>query len=355
MIDNTKGAELCATHDNPNPSSSDCVSAYDETYKGKVDLSRKVIVGAPVQKSPLHWTVPYSVQDEAGNKAQIVWRDIIVEEVDLGDVEARVRREVLKGRDVEIKRAVDKALEAERREANSRNARKQATAVGSRECPSCPKCDCTAVGGGSVDMEAACDAICDRRPPTCPAVNGNSSRTSMFDEDSLVLLALLWLERFFPPSAVPIILFVMIVFGIVSILRWILSLLFYQRSYRPSDYSRYAGREGELRNQVTVFGGDGVYQNGIPASSHTPANGARQGGSGGAFSGPPRASTSLGGNDGGLFTPSPARHAAAGAAGHVGMSGAPVADGGDIYASSPIITPSRTGDGVHRRRSPYTS
>jgi hypothetical protein len=349
MIENTQGAELCATHDKPNPSSSDCVDAYDETYKGKVDLSRKVSVGAPVQKSPLHWAVPYNVQDEAGNKAPTVWRDVIVEEVDLGDVEARVRREALKGRDTDIKRAVDKALEVERREASSRSAARNQQATPA-ECPKCRKCDCASVPGGGVDMEAACDAICDRRAPTCPA-----DGRSMFDDDSLVLLALLWLERFFPPSTLPIIFFVIVVFGILLTLRWILSLLFYPRSsYRPGDYSRFARREGEVRNQVTVFGGGGgVYQNG------TPATGTRQGV--GAVSGPPRASTSLGGGDGSLFTPSPARHhaPATGVTDHIGMSAASVANGGavdqmDIYANSPRITPSKTGDGVHRQRSPYT-
>ena len=34
MIRETAGAELCATHDHPNPSPDECVKAVDHTYKG---------------------------------------------------------------------------------------------------------------------------------------------------------------------------------------------------------------------------------------------------------------------------------------------------------------------------------
>ena len=62
----TAGAELCATHLNRNPDPSDCVQAHNVTYSGRVDLSKKVVVGEPIQKSNLPWSVPYDVKDELG-------------------------------------------------------------------------------------------------------------------------------------------------------------------------------------------------------------------------------------------------------------------------------------------------
>ena len=80
-----------------------------------MDLSRHVVVGEPVQKSSIRWSVPYNVKDAAGNRAHTVWRDIFVEEVDLANVEARVRQEVLQTRKAEIQKAVDQALAEDRR------------------------------------------------------------------------------------------------------------------------------------------------------------------------------------------------------------------------------------------------
>ena len=67
-----------------------------------MDLSRHVVVGEPVQKSSIRWSVPYNVKDAAGNRAHTVWRDVVVEEVDLANVEARVRQEVLQTRKAEL-------------------------------------------------------------------------------------------------------------------------------------------------------------------------------------------------------------------------------------------------------------
>lgn len=140
----TGGAELCASHTNTSPNASDCAIAYDETYRGRVDLSKNVVVGKPVRKSATRWSVPYDVKDEAGNEAETVWRDILVEEVDLSNVESRIRKEVMQDRQREIDEAVAKALA------------KEARAAG--KCPTCPPCDCS----GNADV-SSCDDVCSNK------------------------------------------------------------------------------------------------------------------------------------------------------------------------------------------------
>ena len=91
MIKITSGAELCATHTNTKPSPLTCVKAIDYTHLGNVNLSSKVIVGDPIQISTLEWKVSYNVVDKAGNTASTQWRNVVVEEVELTDLEQKIR------------------------------------------------------------------------------------------------------------------------------------------------------------------------------------------------------------------------------------------------------------------------
>ena len=363
MIAKTSGAELCATHQHSKPSPTDCVRAFDETYKGRVDLSKKVKVGEPVQKSPLHWSVPYDVSDAAGNKAATVWRDVIVEEVDLEDVASKMRREFEKEKEAAIKKAVDVALVEERNKASSRSTSRRQTP----KCPDCPKCNCPDSGGG-LD-EAACNAMCEARMESC-AVN----------EQNRLIRIVLWLEGFLPASLAPAVLLVVAFVSFFMFFRFILSFFEEQRSYRPP----YDTNPEYLQNHVTVYhpqpngnsnmnggfpsrnydaftnyGGSGSYGTngntyagasfGSPSSNFVGMNGG-----GHPNSAPPRSSISLGdrqGNVGGLFSP------VSGGA----QSYTPTASGAsarpspitDIYEQSPLITPHRRGDGI-RRRSPFS-
>ena len=157
MIDITAGAELCATHANRNPNSSDCIRSTDHTYLGKVDLSSKVSVGTPVQTSELRWKVPYNVKDEAGNAAKTVWREIVVEEVDINELERKLRSDILADKEIAIKTAVEEALEKERKLLSSTATKEKKTPT----CPSCPSCE---VGSG-ISVEE-CTMICDERIKT---------------------------------------------------------------------------------------------------------------------------------------------------------------------------------------------
>ena len=156
MIENTAGAELCATHTNRNPGLLDCIRSTDHTYLGKVDLSSKVSVGAPVQISQFHWKIPYNVKDKAGNAAETVWREIIVEEVDVDELESKMRDDILADKEIEIKKAVQEALEKERNLSLTKN-KKNIPSI----CPSCPSCE---KGSGISLIE--CETICDERK-TC--------------------------------------------------------------------------------------------------------------------------------------------------------------------------------------------
>lgn len=164
MIQSTAGAELCATHTRTHPHPNHCVHAIDKTHKGEVDLSSSVIVGDPVSfsSSPFEWRVPYNVIDNAGNAANTVWRDVLVEEVDLASMEQIIRNEVLADRDREIKEAVQSALAEERMtnkssSSNSNNNKKKIT------CPSCAQCSIGGTNESSYVDSTDCQIICDKR------------------------------------------------------------------------------------------------------------------------------------------------------------------------------------------------
>lgn len=359
MIRKTAGAELCATHQNAKPSAADCVRAYDETYKGRINLSQSVKVGDPVQKSALHWSVPYDVTDAAGNKAATVWRDVIVEEVDLEDVESKMRRDFAKEKEAAIRKAVDQALAEERNnQVNARNRR-----ANQPKCPECPKCNCTEKGGG-LD-EATCLSLCQAKMESCAV-----------DEHSWIIRAMLWLEGYIPVFLVPVMLGVSGLFVVLLFVRFIISFFVEQQTFRPT----YETNPEHFQNSITVYhtpngntnrGGEsgfganyGTHQN-FGGSGGFGSNNGFNGGSGltspnNAYRGvngvppnsaPPRSSISLGDREGnsGLFTPT----SGVGTRSHTASSAPRPNPVVDIYEQAPLITPNRRGDGV-RRRSPFS-
>jgi hypothetical protein len=298
----TSGAELCATQIDRSPNASDCVFAYDETYKGRVDLSKAVVVGEPIKKSMLRWSVPYNVKDAAGNAAKTIWRDVVVEEVDIAKIESRIREEFMN-----MQKLKDKAIEEERKA-------KESTVINSRDrrestCVECPKCDLS----GKIN-EASCQEICNKRIKTCA-----------IDEESLVIQVLIWLERWFPPSMVPIVLICNAIVITLLMLRWILTLIFNPQAFQRRYYDDVE-RERALMNAVAYHhnsSGNGIvsgtsYVTSPPITTNV----------NGHFS-----SQKMNGTD-------------------VQRSAMRRDEFADIY-QSPIITPSKRGDGV-RRRTPYS-
>jgi len=324
-----------------------------------VDLSNNVKVGDPVQKSELHWSVPYDVSDVAGNKAATVWRDIIVEEVELEDVASKMRREFEKEKEAAIRKAVDQALLQERNQSNSRSGTMRSS---NQKCPDCPKCNCQERDG--LD-EAACMALCEARMESC-AVN----------EQSWIVRCMLWLEGFFPASLAPVLLGVVALFATLLFIRFVISFFVEQKPYQPS----YDTNPEHLQNHITVyrpsnvpsnggttpmnggygnssFGGGGGFGDSVtpggsgsmssPSGSYGGMNGGMNGGNA-PRSAPPRSSISLGHGSGSLFSPTSGESRSYTSA--AGTMPSPVTD---IYEQSPLITPNRRGDGV-RRRSPFS-
>uniref|UniRef100_A0A7S1ZAU1 EGF-like domain-containing protein n=2 Tax=Ditylum brightwellii TaxID=49249 RepID=A0A7S1ZAU1_9STRA len=182
MIKSSRGAELCATHTQPNPRPADCVRATDHTYKGPVNLSSRVTVGEPEQKGVLEWRVPYTVSDDAGNDAKTVWRNVAVEEVCLSDLERKIRDGVLADKEREINEAVKKALHLERKKVKATESALLAGTASSKQqqkaCPKCQQCVCDNKQKGLTTQE--CDAICDKRimaeaTTTCPSASSSAS------------------------------------------------------------------------------------------------------------------------------------------------------------------------------------
>ena len=298
LVRKTAGAELCATAASKNPKPTDCVQAYDDTYRGRVNLSDKVRIGEPVQKSALHWAVSYDVTDESGNAAATVWRDIIVEEVDLAsfqrdaDVDAVVKKALLekeKAHQIEMRKQVAKAIEEDRQKRTGRVP---------NSCPECPTCDCSP---GSVDA-SSCESYCQNKFETC---------VSSHFQESLLMQIMMWLEEYIPYQIVPILLSAVLFIFVATLLRWMITFLF-TPSTRPRTYIASDERERQLQSAATIL--------------RSPTNGNTPNGSVYQQPPPPQAP---------FFSPGFGSPPTEGR-----VSDVPRASGyDDIYASPPLITP----------------
>jgi hypothetical protein len=315
MVRKTAGAELCATPNNKSPKPADCIRAVDRTYKGNVDLSDRVVVGVPIQKGPMQWQVPYNVKDDAGNEAVTIWRDVTVQEVELSSFERLIREEVKREYEVKQQEAVDKAIRTEKakwnRENGSSNSYRRSSSADS--CPTCPQCDCP---NTPETTKESCLSFCE-----------NVSKTCSFSDESFVYMVLFWLEESVGPSLLPGFLVVAIVIVVFSVLRFFLTAIYNPRTYQSQPYTGYSAM---------------VDDSSVLRSPQPVSNGAV---------GPPRQSMSLSGN-GNVFSPPPSF---ASPTYSLAVSGTPRTQpiepmyDESIYLRSPIITPSKTGDGVRRR------
>ena len=335
MIRATAGAELCATHENPSVEPSDCVKAIDQTFRGNVDLSDRVIVGDPIQKSLLHWVVPYDVKDDAGNEATTVYRDVIVEEVSLAELEKKIREEVAKEHERKTKRAVDNAVMEERklcenRSRASRNNRHAASTSGS--CQPCAPCVCPDT---DVSNAESCSAQCSEISAICRQLS----------DDSYIYRLLVVLENIFPPHIVPMLVLLFLLFGFLYVLQFLVALIFNPKSYTNYDYGNYNSIDDgmvlarppqvrQIRSTQTQNGMSGDMSRMPPTVSLSTTN--AQNGNNGAFFSP--------GKQVGSFSQTPKS----------APSSIPreAYEGSSIYQSPPLIVPSKNGEGA-RRRSPY--
>jgi len=352
MIRSTAGSELCATHENPRVKSSDCITAIDHTFNGKVDLSNRVTVGDPIQKSSLHWVVPYDVKDDAGNEATTVYRDVRVEEVSLTGLEKKIRDEVTKQEQRKTQRAIDAAVQEEKKKWESANraqpSRGRRNTANVQSCPACPACVCSEAE--SIDA-ASCSAHCSDISETCRKLS---------DENYIYKLLFL-LEDMFPPNLVPMVVLSFLVIGFLYVVQWMITLIFNPKSYTNYDYGNYSSINDDMvlatapqprqvvPAQQTHNGSNNIVSQLPPTASLSASN--AQNGNNGAFFSPgsqremmqsqydnrePRYTPN---NDlQSPYTPSSIRRE--------------TYDGNSLYQSPPLIVPSKNGDGAPRR-SPY--
>lgn len=315
MLRKTAGAELCATSSNNSPKPVDCVKAIDRTYKGDVDLSDRVVVGVPVQKGPMLWQVPYNVKDDAGNEAVTVWRDIVVQEVELSGVERLIRDEVKHEYEIKQQEAIDRAIRAEKvkwdREIVNNNRSRRSNSA--KSCPACPPCDCP---NTPASTKESCSAFCDKVSETCTISDG-----------SVIYSILIWLENIVGPFALLAILIATMLVGVLIFSRFFLTAIFNPGNQQSQAYMGNTG----ITNDATILRSPQPVSNGHSA--------------------PPRQSMSLA-NNGNMFSPQPQfaspPHSMMATNGTPQRQSEPMYND-SLYLQSPIITPSRTGDGVRRR------
>lgn len=333
MIRATSGAELCATHENPNPKPSDCVSAVDHTYKGDVVLSDRVVVGEPIAKGPLHWAVPYDVEDDAGNKAATVYRDVMVQEVDLASFEKKIRDEVAKERQQNLKREIDIAVQHERRKwerendkNKNRNRRSSTSTGGSDTCEACPPCKCS--DDSRLDA-SACKAFCTDLSESCKLT-----------DESWAFYILSVIEAYFSPTSVPLVSFVLLAvisLVVVSGLRWLLN--------PSSSFSSYDYKAKIFDDDAVLNGGRGPPSREAAAAGTSTATTATTNGASSSFFSPTgisSASMSMNGSQAFRSPPGAVN-------GNTPGSSRPYQD---QFMQSPLITPSKRGE---RRRTPYSN
>ena len=170
----------------PNPKPTECVKAIDHTFRGPVDISHLVKVGNPVQKSEYIWRVPYNAMDKAGNEAATAWREVIIEEVELCDLETRLRQEIMAEKASDIEIAVNRAVEAEKKKMAQSGSEYFKT---SDSCPACPSCECK----GAANGESFCTAICNSTVETLGQACDKKERfVGFLDFADFVLTPSLW-------------------------------------------------------------------------------------------------------------------------------------------------------------------
>lgn len=264
MIVATAGAELCATHSHPNPSPRDCVKATDHTYKGDVDLSSRVVVGEPFLKASNHWTVSYNVMDDAGNAAKTVWRDVVVEEVDLFEDENKIRLQMQAEKEAEIKEAVRNALEKERASVQvdsvTRGKRNQFDRRAGN-CPTCPECKCPT--DGSFDPSQCvkyCEKMIAEMEKTCTASDLSSYQGP-----------LQFLHDILPPQMVFVLVWCVAIVLVIYAFRLLVTTIF-NPSATFGSYNLSPAEEHEFQNAVNYYrspesASTQATRNGIPQSA----------------------------------------------------------------------------------------
>jgi hypothetical protein len=351
------------------------------TASGRVDLSRDVVVGDPVQKSALRWSVPYNVHDEAGNVADTVWRDVIVEEVNLTDIEKRIRNEILSQQKMEVDRIVAKGVNDERRRTENLLKQNGSDSIVPK-CPECNSCP-TSTNDGEQNCpvldETSCYQFCAATTTT------STNQPCIFDEESMIVQVFRYFEEMniFNPSILSAMLTCLAIIMTILVFRVFVSWILIAQSYntRGLRYTEKEIQEEEERQRKLVESVT-YYNSGVNGSvtstssdrrtstsssflrntSPMPVSNGSAAATANGFVPPPRASMTLG-NDRSFLTPTGRTNGQSSTGMLQGPASAPPGhslfgyssqnrariDLDDIYETpSSIITPSKRGNGISR-------
>jgi hypothetical protein len=188
--------------------------------------------------------------DDAGNAAKTVWRDVVVEEMDLLDVEKKVRAELVVEKEEEIAEAVRKAIAKEHAaaeqvdigRAQEKKPDRNQRGRGPTACPKCPECKCT-TGDNSFDP-SQCEDYC--------AMKIAESKGTCTSGDSPTLTGPInFLQDNLPPSVMPVLAWIVAVFLVLFVLRGCLTAVFNPRAYDTYNYP--GADERELQNAVSYY------------------------------------------------------------------------------------------------------
>eukprot|EP00591_Stephanopyxis_turris_P010502 CAMPEP_0195528386 /NCGR_PEP_ID=MMETSP0794_2-20130614/30492_1 /TAXON_ID=515487 /ORGANISM="Stephanopyxis turris, Strain CCMP 815" /LENGTH=939 /DNA_ID=CAMNT_0040659511 /DNA_START=45 /DNA_END=2864 /DNA_ORIENTATION=+ len=256
MIQATNGLELCSSGSETNPSYEDCFSALDTTYNDTVDLTARVVMGDLTFVERNVWKIPYDVVDDAGNEAETVWREVIVEEVTLEEFgitvrleQEEIRRQELKKMNEHMEQAIIEAVQKPR--AGSRE----------RSCPSCPKCDvCPPVKEKGPD-QCDCDSYCEAKnsaskDQTCTSASVPRSDGNKFTRS--LNMTIISMEEILPP-----LLIIVLVCTVGCIVLLFIRLLWVFITRRNNGFTK----EDEERERAMLAGAVTYYRSPDPATS----------------------------------------------------------------------------------------
>ena len=246
-------------------------------------------VGEPIQKnngSPLQWKVPYNVMDEAGNKAKTVWRDIIVEEVDIDDFDKKAK--------------VDESTKSNEISRDGRNNKRE-----------CPPCNCKSEPrqqqrGNSGMSPAECNAQCESKiaDALASSSDGSSDKTCTPTDGSgeqqqpnhqVIQEMLVFLEGLLGPNSMMLLLLGCTLATMIYIISRGIAALFF--STGPHTQTYYHSRDDDeqeklMLQSVSYYRSPTASSNGSASRGQSPAGSSMSGASSSIARPPPRASIS---------------------------------------------------------------
>lgn len=247
-------------------------------------------VGEPVPKnngSPLQWKVPYNVMDEAGNKAKTVWRDIIVEEVDIDDFDKKVK-------------VADVASTKSNESRDERNNKRE-----------CPPCNCKSEprqqqrGNGGMSR-AECNSQCESKiaDALASSSNGSSDKTCTPTDGSgehqqpnhqVIQDMLVFLEGLLGPNSMMLLLLGCTLATMIYIISRGIAALFF--STGPHTQTYYHSRDDDeqeklMLQSVSYYRSPTTSSNGSTSRGQSPAGSSISAASSSGARPPPRASIS---------------------------------------------------------------